>query len=207
MTRYTHFAFAILCLSSSCAHVTLAQRIAIDPARAVQQAAVLVEETTKLGQLQTLESGLSKILRQQQTFHEIIGVPVVPDIHPTSPTIAAGTLRISPSLSSPVISSSKADKVYADYRQTDTDHRAALASVRIQTEILVPPNQPMNQAQLVNLRLQLDAQTAQARLVSSAHAADTARSKVLLLTRAVAERSEVSDRARNQRILQLGFSP
>ena len=65
----------------------------------------------------------------------------------------------------------------------------------------------MNQAQLVNLRLQLDAQTAQARLVSSAHAADTARSKVLLLTRAVAERSEVSDRARNQRILQLGFSP
>ncbi len=51
------------------------------------------------------------------------------------------------------------------------------------------------------------AQTAQAQLVSSAQAADMARAKILLLTHAVAERTEIADRARNQRILQLGFSP
>lgn len=207
MTPYTHFAFAILCLSSSCAHVALAQRIAVDPARAAQQTLVLVEETTKLGQLQAFESGLSKILRQQQTLREIIGAPVAPDIHPSSPAIAGGTSRIAPSLSSPVIFSSTADKIYADYRQTDAHHRATLAVIRTQTEILVPPNQQMNQALLVNLRLQLEAQTAQAKLVSTTQAADTARTKVLLLTHAVAERSEVADRARNLRILQLGFSP
>ncbi|MDP3072676.1 MAG: hypothetical protein Q8N18_20445 [Opitutaceae bacterium] len=207
MTRYAHFAFVILFLSSSCAHVALAQRIAVDPARAAQQTLVLVEETTKLGQIQSFESGLREVLRQQQTLREIIGAPVVPDIRPATPAIAGGTSRIAPSLSSPVIFSSTADKIYADYRQTDAHHRAALTVIRTQTEILVPPNQQMNQAQLVNLRLQLEAQTAQARLVSSAQAADTARAKVLLLTHAVAERSEVADRARNQRILQLGFFP
>lgn len=207
MTRYIHSAFAILCLSSSCAHVALAQRIALDPERATQQAAVLVEETAKLGQLQTFESGLREVLRQQKALCEIIGTPGMPDIHTASTTIASGTPRLSPTLSSSVDSSSPADKIYADHRQIDTHHRAALAVIRTQTEILVPSSMPMNQAQLLNLRMQLDAQTAQAQLVSSAQAADMARAKILLLTHAVAERTEIADRARNQRILQLGFSP
>ncbi len=207
MIRSLRFALTLFGLSLSWAHIALAQRIAIDPERAAQQTAVLVEETTKLGQLQSFESGLREVLQQQQTLREIIGAPVVPNIRPATPTIATGTPRISPSLSSPVVSSSPADKIYADHRQTDIHHRAALAAIQTQTEILVPLNQPMNQAQLVNLRLQLDAQTAQAKLISTAQAADTARTKVLLLTHAVAERTEVADRARNQRILQLGFSP
>jgi len=205
--RSLRFALTLFGLSLSWAHIALAQRIAIDPERAAQQTAVLVEETTKLGQLQSFESGLREVLQQQQTLREIIGAPVVPNIRPATPTIATGTPRISPSLSSPVVSSSPADKIYADHRQTDIHHHAALAAIQTQTEFLVPPNQPMNQAQLVNLRLQLDAQAAQAKLISTALAADTARTKVLLLTHAVAERTEVADRARNQRILQLGFSP
>ncbi|MBL9187482.1 MAG: hypothetical protein JNK23_08405 [Opitutaceae bacterium] len=207
MIRSLRFALTLFGLSLSWAHIALAQRIAIDPERAAQQTAVLVEETTKLGQLQSFESGLREVLQQQQTLREIIGAPVVPNIRPATPTIATGTPRISPSLSSPVVSSSPADKIYADHRQTDIHHHAALAAIQTQTEFLVPPNQPMNQAQLVNLRLQLDAQAAQAKLISTALAADTARTKVLLLTHAVAERTEVADRARNQRILQLGFSP
>lgn len=207
MIRSLRFALTLFGLSLSWAHIALAQRIAIDPERAAQQTAVLVEETTKLGQLQSFESGLREVLQQQQTLREIIGAPVVPNIRPATPTIATGTPRISPSLSSPVVSSSPADKIYADHRQIDIHHHAALAAIQTQTEFLVPPNQPMNQAQLVNLRLQLDAQAAQAKLISTALAADTARTKVLLLTHAVAERTEVADRARNQRILQLGFSP
>lgn len=207
MFHSLRFALTLFGLGLSWADVALAQRIAIDPERAAQQTAVLVEETTKLGQLQSFESGLREVLRQQQALREIIGASVVPDIHPATPVIAGSTPRVAPSLSSLLVSSSPADKIYADHRQTDTDNRAALAVIWKKTQILIPPNQPMNQAQLVNLRLQFDAQTAQAKLISTAQAADTARAKVLLLTHALAERTAVADRARNQRILQLGFSP